>query len=156
ACTEVLLKSSAVDLDALEGQTVELTGSLELAPGCVTIDVASAAGAAHRTIQLAPFGTRLGRPVVLTSLVPTGSLIFYVFSGNAGFLPLGPLGTVFLDVGSSVFVGNEPSIGVSIRTETIPNDPGLVGVTVWYQFGYLSLLELDFGLLNPGCITIQR
>src|SRR5690606_41444316 len=29
ACTEVLLKSSAVDLDALEGQTVELTGSLE-------------------------------------------------------------------------------------------------------------------------------
>lgn len=156
-CSEVLLKSSVVDLSALEGRTVDLTGDLVLQPGCLTVDVATAEAASNRTLQLAIFGTRLGRPVTFTTFSPPGSFLVYVWSAGPGFLPLGPFGTLLLDLPSAIVVGTNVSVGIDIRTERIPNDPNLVGVDIHYQFAYASLLTgLEFGFLNPGCFTIQQ
>lgn len=156
-CTGVLLKSTAVDLASFEGRTVDIEGPVTLRPLCTVIDVQTANAATTRTLQLALFGTRLGRPVTLTTFSPPGSVIAYVWSGGRGFLPLGPLGTMLIDAQSAIVVGTSVSIGIDIRTERIPNDPNLVGVDIHYQFAYVSLATgLEAGFLDPGCFRIAR
>ncbi len=156
-CSEILLQSSTVDLAARQGRISNLTGRLIPALGCVTLEVTAAEDAAVRTTTTAIFGYRLGRPVLFTTFAPPGSTILYLFSGGTTFLPLGPLGALMLDSQSLAFVGYRPTIGIDIYTETLPTDPAFVGVDIYHQFGYFSILNgLEGGLMNIGCFQIQQ
>jgi hypothetical protein len=154
-CTQILLRSSSVDLTQFENTIVDLTGTV-FGLGCTTIDVTTAAAAAVRTTQLAPFGTRLGRTIFITTTAPAGSLVLFLFDVGTTFLPLGPFGTLLVSPLTSILIGPDISIGIALRTLPIPNDPNLIGLTVVYQTGYLSLTpQIDGRLLNLNCVTVQ-
>jgi hypothetical protein len=155
-CTDVLLTSSTVDLGSLVGQTVDLQGNLVPALGCVTLDVTSAAPATARTRLTALQGTRLNRPIIVTTTAPAGSSVFYVFSGGSGFVPLGPFGSLLVDFTTAQVRGPDISIGIALHTWTIPDDPTLVGVNIWIQTAMVAILPAPEGrLLNAICFTIQ-
>ena len=156
-CTDVLLRSDLVDLGALEGSTVALTGGQVSQSDCVLIDVATAVPATEQTFQIAPFGFRLGQPIVITTVSPIGSLVIYFWSCGSGFVPLGEFGTYMLSLSETIVGQTFISIGVTIRTEVIPNNPSLVGATIHYQTAFVSLVGgLRVGLLNPNCFTIRN
>jgi hypothetical protein len=157
ACTELLLYSSLVDLTQLEGRQQTIEGTLRLSPGCTTIEVTAAEAPAQRTTALALFGFRIGRPVTFTTFAPAGSLVAYFFGTGPGFAPLGQFGSLLLDPVGIVYWASDLSIGIALRTATIPNDPQLVGVDIWMQTAWLQLAPtLGGGMLNPTCFTIAR
>jgi hypothetical protein len=156
-CSDVLLTGAGVDLTALEGRVVALSGSLDLASGCPSIAVTEAVPASVRTAHFALRGTRLGQSVTFTTIAPAGSIVAHIFGCSRGFLPLGPLGSVLIGVQDAVFVGTGISFGLDLRTERIPNDPSLVDVEIYYQFGYVSITTgFEAGFLNVGCFRIRE
>lgn len=156
-CTDVLLKSSVVDLTTVEGRVMVLSGDVALQIGCPTIDVATATAATEQTIQFSFGGFRIGRTVTITTLSPIGSLLVYLWAGGPGFLPFGQFGSYLLDPAQTIFDQIVPSIGLTVRTETIPNDPSLVGAVIHYQTGYASIATgISFGMLNANCFTIRQ
>jgi hypothetical protein len=155
-CTNVLLKSSTVDLTALVGKTVELKGTALFQGSCVTIDVQSAPTATEQTTALALFGYRLGRPIVFTTSAPLGALVFYLFGTGPGFLPLGASGSYLMQLAGSVYWTFDISIGVAIRPVTVPSDPALVGINFLMQTAYVTISPLSLGILNPLCWTVTQ
>lgn len=155
--TDVLLRSSKVDLSQLEGDIRQIDGTFGLVPAnCPTIDVTSTGEPAARTDRFALFGTRIGRPVLFTTFSAPGSIVVRAFSGGPAFLPIGPLGTLLIELPTLVIQSTQISIGIDLYTLNIPNDPALRGICVHYQFGYGSVTNgLEVGLANPGSFMIQ-
>lgn len=157
ACSDVLLYSSKVDLTQLEGKTQSISGALQVTPGCVAIEVETAQTAAQRTSTLALFGYRIGKTIVFTTTAPAGSLVAYFFGLGPGFVPLGDLGSLLIDPLGAVYWTFDLSIGIAIRSATIPNDPNLVGTKILMQTTWLQVTPmLGGGLLNPTCFTIAK
>ena len=73
ACTDVLLKSTAVDLKALEGKLMLLAGTFNANPACTTVTVTEAHNPTSTTTVFSLFGYRPGRTVTLTTKVPQGN-----------------------------------------------------------------------------------
>jgi hypothetical protein len=156
-CTNVLLKSSAVNLEENVGRVLHLRGRVQLGWNCVTIDVADATPANERTTAVALFGYRLGMPVAFTTLAPVGALVPFFFGARPGFLPLGALGTLLLDPFSTQYFTTDISIGATLRVLRIPNDPSLVGVQIYYQTAWAQVTpSLEGTFLNPGCFQITQ
>lgn len=157
ACTDVLLYSTKVDLTQLEGKTQAIRGALQAQPGCVAIEVETAENAAQRTSTLALFGFRLGRPVVFTTTAPAGAVVSYFFGFGPGFVPLGDFGSLLIDPIGAVYWTSDLSIGIAIRSVTIPNDPNLVGLEMFMQTTWLQITPtLGGGLINPTCFKIAQ
>jgi hypothetical protein len=155
-CTDLLLFSSTVNLESLEGEYVDLEGNLVLRLGCVALDVTSAVAAPVRTRATALFGFRLNRPVLFTTTAPVGSLVFYIFAPDKSFVPLGQFGSLLVTFSTQKLRGPDISIGAALRSYTIPDDPTLVGVTIWLQTAVATLTPTPEGrLLNSLCFTIQ-
>jgi hypothetical protein len=156
-CSDVVLTGAGVDLTAFEGRIAALSGTLDLSSGCPSIAVTEAVPASVRTAHFALRGTRLGQSVTFTTIAPAGSIVAHIFGCSRGFLPLGPLGSVLIGVQDAVFVGTGISFGLDLRTERIPNDPSLVDVEIYYQFGYVSITTgFEAGFLNVGCFRIRE
>lgn len=156
ACSNVLLRSSVVDLASLEGQMVVVEGEAQNSGGCVTMAVDCAGAAEQYTTLFAPLGYRLNQRVIFTTRAPLGAFVGY-FCGSPGYLPLLDLGVLLLDpLAGITFLGTDLSIGITLRTIRIPNDANLVGMQPVFQTFYLQLTPLGGGLLNPTCFTVVQ
>ncbi len=158
-CSDILLqtKSPTVDLSKFEGKVVDISGKLVIGLGCQSIDVESIENAAMQTSTVALFGTKLGKTVLMTTTAPLGTLVPIIFAPKPGFLPLGPLGSYMLDFSTSVYISMDPSIGVAVHREVVPNNPSLIGAVIYYQTMALQVLpQLAVRILNPNCFTITR
>lgn len=156
ACSNVLLRSSVVDLTSFEGRMTVVEGDAQDNGGCVTMAVECADAATQFTTLLAPFGFRPNQTVIFTTRAPVGSFVG-LFCGERGYLPLLDLGVLLLDpLAGITFLGTDISIGITLRTIRIPNDMNLVGMEPVFQTFYLQLTPLGGGLLNPTCFRIVQ
>ena len=158
SCSRTQLVSTAVDLSAYVNQIVQIDGTADLTnPACPVVDVATVAATTATTRIIALRGSALGSPLIFTTTVPVGALVGYVFSTDSGLLPLGTFGALQLDLPGSVFWTFDVSIGVAIRSVTIPRDSFLIGVDILFQTVAVTVTP-TFGaqLLNLNCFTITQ
>lgn len=157
ACTDILLRSTVLDLTALEGRMVDLTGTSEGSLPCPLVNVSAAVAAAQSTATFSLGGYRINSTVLFTTTAPAGAFVGYFFSSEPGFLPLLDLGTLQLNpLTDFTYWTFDVSIGVALRTVRLPDDPGLVGLRVLFQTGFASITpSLQFKLLNAACFTIR-
>ena len=158
SCSQTQLVSTAVDLANYVNQTVQLDGTADLAnPKCPTVTVTAVAPPVASTRVTALLGYRLGSPLLFTTNVAAGGLVAYVFSTDSALVPIPMFGTYQLDVLGSVFWTFDLSIGVAIRSVSIPRDTFLIGQRILFQTAYAVLTpELSAGLLNLNCFTITQ
>ncbi|MCI0585760.1 MAG: hypothetical protein L0323_02845 [Planctomycetes bacterium] len=154
-CTNVYLKSNVVDLDALVGQNVEVTG-FDVGLTCNVVNVTSAA-------PPIPFLEWCGTPqlgcTVKFKVCPGGLGFAWLFLADApGYLPINPVtGTVLLFfVPPPILVGSGPvGAGCLEVVVPIPFDGNLIG-----QEFHLQGARMDIGpvgplqLTNAACLTI--
>ena len=159
-CTDLLLRSDTVDLSALEGQLTQLIGQLQFSPTLCQVLVVENTETVSipRTDLIALFGTRPGRRVSFSTLTAPGSVLYWFAAPGPARtpLPLGPFGTFALDPATAFFWTTDVSIGLSVNSFQIPNDPNLVGASLYVQVLAGSLLPTpSLQLLNPTCLTVR-
>ncbi len=156
-CTDVFLRSEAVDLGKFEGSVVKVSGTVASVFGCALVDVKSVEDAPVSASLTAIFGFRPGRPVLFTTQAPIGSFVVYVMSTGPGFVPLGPFGAILIDP-LTLVVDATPDVsllGFTVRNYPIPDVPAIVGCTVNTQMVVATIEpELSLELTNPVCFTV--
>ena len=158
-CSDVFLYgASGVDLSKLEGQTVNVKGSLQLAT-CVLVEVAET-GTFRNVMTISPSrggSYRIGESAVFRTRAPFLALVPLFIAGDKFFVPLGPFGHIGFGL-PVVWVNTKIALlGSASTTCPIPNDRGLVGVTIYSQGAYVSigLGGIEGRLANVDCFTIQ-
>ncbi len=156
-CTDILLRSSTVNLAGFEGRMVDVVGTSAGVTTCPLVDVSEVVAAPQSTSTLALGGYRINTNVIFTTTAPAGALVLYFFSCEPAFLPLFTFGTLQLNpLTEFLFWTTDISIGVALRNVRIPNEPGLVGVYTLYQTASVTLApEFAVKMLNAGCFTIR-
>ncbi len=131
-CTDVTLASAVIDLDALIGQNVRLTGKLTGAP-CATLDVGASEPPVATLISC-------GNPVpgcgMRFRVGPSGVIGQYwlFYSPFSDVVPLSPqkgtllLGNPFFLLASGLTFGDEAAVDI-----VLPSDTSLTGVEVFLQ-----------------------
>ncbi|MEZ5966501.1 MAG: hypothetical protein R3F56_21880 [Planctomycetota bacterium] len=156
-CTEILLRGDGVDLGALEGRVVDITGVSEGTTACPLVAVTAAVAAPQSTSTFSLGNYRINTNLVFTTTAPVGAAVAYFFSCESGFLPLLTFGTLQLNpLTDFVYWGIDISIGVALRTVRIPNEPGLIGQRALFQTAFVTVTPtFEARLLNAGCFVIQ-
>ena len=153
-CTDVLLKSTAVNLTTWESKLVDLVGNLTTTGNCNTIDVTTIANATYSHTVTAANLFKLGTNVTFRGTGPALGFVAIVIAGGPGFLPASTYGTLLIDPTVYVLIGPNLALTGSYQTTIqIPNDPALVGGRIWSQSGWLNLTPTGY-ILNPACFTI--
>ncbi|MGH7149370.1 MAG: hypothetical protein ACREIU_01665 [Planctomycetota bacterium] len=156
-CTQVFLKSNAVDLNALVGQNVRLTG-FDVGVTCNVVQVFAAAPA-NPTLEWC--GTPAPGCSVKFKVCPGPiGLALLVVSTAPGFLPvflpLNPTPEAILV--APPFVPIPLAIGTTgcfDSTVAIPPDLSLVGADFWLQGARMDIGPAGpMHLSNPVCLTI--
>ena len=158
ACTDILLKSSTLDLAPYLNRVALLTGNVQirLFPYCVTLDVTAVENATNRTTAISLSNYRINSNVIVSTFAPIGAAVPMLFAAGPGFVPLGAWGTLMLDPATMFYWATDVSVGLTLRSIPIPNDPSLVNVQIIFQTGYATVTPaVEFGLLNPICFTIR-
>jgi hypothetical protein len=159
ACTDVLLKSSVVNLTALEGQRVTLDGAFTLG-ACITVDVTASATATYRHTVTSSNSFRLGSNVSFRGTCPFAGFVVLVLSAGSSFLPLSTFGAYMLDLPTSLLIGiNLGLLGSQTTVIQIPpNDVSLIGGVIYSQTIWLDVLSTpaNGGLVNSECFTILQ
>lgn len=101
---------------------------------------------------------QIGTTLELDATGKQGDDDWLFISTGSGSIPFPPWGTFGIDLSHFllVSVGQVGPTGAATVTGSIPNDPGLVGLTVWFQ----SLVVEDYvtktgALTNPVSVTFQ-
>ncbi|HET6204454.1 MAG TPA: hypothetical protein VFI25_16815 [Planctomycetota bacterium] len=156
-CTQVFLKSSVVNLTALVGQNVRLTGS-DVGITCHVIQVASAQPA-DPTLEWC--GTPAPGCSVKLKVCPGAiGLALLLLSTGPSFVPV----SLPLNPTPEVVLVAPPLIPIPVafggtgcfdNTIPIPPDPALVGASFWLQGGRMDIGPAGpFQLTNAVCLTI--
>lgn len=160
-CTDIhLFADTGVNIAQWEGRVADVEYRLEVAT-CVTLRVTKI-GAARYYLRISPYRggqNRLGDRVDFRTRAPFLSIVPFVFASKAGFVPLGPFGTLSSDPVTLLWIKNDVALLGSARNIiTIPNDTSLVDVEIIQQSAYLSINSSGptGALLNVDCFTIKK
>lgn len=158
ACTDILLRSSTVNLGTFAGRLVDLRASTVSTGACNLLEVTEIANAANATTTTSLGGYRLGSTVIFTTPAPVGALVPYFWSTSPGFLPVGEFGSLQLNpLTNFLYWSTDISVTIAVRSVRIPNDPILVGQIALFQTGLVTVTpEISFKLLNAGCFEIRN
>ncbi|MCI0585758.1 MAG: hypothetical protein L0323_02835 [Planctomycetes bacterium] len=156
-CAQVFLRSNVVDLNALVGQNVRLTG-VDIGVTCTVIEVLAAAPA-NPTLEWC--GTPAPGCAVKFKVCPGAIAFAALFVSTApGFFPVFlPLnGTPEAVLLSPPFIPIPPALGTTgcfDSTIPIPPDLSLVGADVWLQGARMDIGPAGpMHLTNSVCLTI--
>jgi hypothetical protein len=153
-CTDTTLTSSTLDLNAFNGQQVELSGTWNGSSDAPSIDVAAIAAVA-KLFEVGG-GGKLGDEVRFKVTSDPGDVAIMFAALDDGFLPAHKSGVLLLDFATMLHVatGTVAGDGTFEVKGTIPNDPALDGLVVHGQ----SLVVFTGGgavLSNPDCVTLH-
>lgn len=147
ACTDVLLRSATVDLDALVGQTWTFVGQ-DVGVTCHVVEVESVV---PPKAELGSCGTpATGCPLKIT-ICPSGAIgrHFLFAAAGSGYAPI-DLVTGTLLLAPPVIVLSQgpqrfPCVGISL---VVPDQPALIGAHV-----FLQAAQQDVGPVGPPFLT---
>jgi hypothetical protein len=158
-CGDLLFVSSTLDLQAWVNHYVTLSGTPQLVLGCsqLSIDVDTIVDASSRLTTLSFNNYRVGSTMALTAQAPLGSVIVHLFTVESALLPLGPIGTLFLNPLTTQQWTWDLGIGLPLpHFLSIPNDPTLVGLTPNFQALVIDPTNLaGIALSNDACFVIR-
>ena len=148
-CTSVRLKSDVVDLDAFLGQNVRLVGE-QTAP-CPVITVEQVFPFPLATLVACGAPTP-GCPMRFR-VGPAAVSQFLLFaSGTPGYAPAGPVKGTWLLGAPVVLVASGSLDPVDV---VIPDDPAVIGLSVWLQAARRDIGPIGpWTLSNAVCFTI--
>jgi len=154
-CTDTTLTSSTVDLNAFNGQQVELSGTWNGSSDAPNVDVAAIAAVAG--LFEVGGGGKIGDEVRFKVTSNPGDVAIMFVALDDGFLPAHKNGVLLLDFATMLHVatGTVGGDGTFEVKGTIPNDPALDGLVVHGQ----SLVAFMAGgavLSNPDCVTLHN
>jgi len=153
ACTDTRLESSAFNLNLFLGENVQITGTRVQTTGTPLVNVTG--------IQIVPEifeipgNPEVGQDIRFGATYTPGSQAIFFAALAPGFTPVRSMGTLLIDAPGRVRMGSAviPPVGNVEITVPMPNDPSLVGLTVYAQ----TVLRTGstFLLSNPDCKDIQ-
>lgn len=155
--TDVLLKSTTINLTTWENKNVDLEGTLITTPTCATLDVTTAANAQYAHTVTAANQFKLGTNVTFKGTSPFLGFVGIIFSGARGFLPVATYGALLIDPLNYVLIGpNLALLGSYSTTVQIPNDPALIGGLIQTQSFWATVTTTyDGALVNTFSFTIK-
>ncbi len=151
-CTNVGLQSNAFNLNLFVGQQTEIRGTNIGTPQSPLINVTDIQ-VIPRIFEIGGNGS-IGRELQLEVAGTPGDRVWIFPASGSGYSPIRNWGTFLLDAVNPAFAaGVIPGNGLLQIQVNIPNNPNLVGVTVYGQ----ALLETGAGILlsNADCKTIK-
>jgi hypothetical protein len=158
-CGPLLLWSKSVDLATLVGDYVTVVGSVRLVSGCpdVSVEVTDAKPAGNRVTTFSLTNYRIGSNVTVLTTAPVGALFLHFFAVVQFVLPLGSLGTFFLQPTSAQNWATGVGIGLPFPSVlAIPNSPALVGCSPNFQALVIDATNpLESSLTNDACFVIR-
>ena len=154
----VLLQSSTIDLSSFGNKIVTVTGDVVVIPGCgelvMEVEAVTSAGATITTFSFQNYS--IGSTFTMFTTAPVGSIVVHLFSAQNFVLPLGPVGTLFLNPLATEQWTFDIGIGFPFpRFLSIPNSSVLVGCNPNFQAAVVdtsSLLETS--LTNNACFVV--
>ena len=153
-CTSVDLSSTAFNLNLFVGQQVEIQGTWNGSVANPAV-VVNAIQSVPESFELGG-GGKIGDVAQPTVTAAPGSLAFTFASLSTSFLPLGSAGVGFL--GGNPFKTGSGTVGGAGILELnvpIPNDPSLIGVTVYGQAIVVDPGTGAFEFTNPDCKELK-
>jgi hypothetical protein len=158
-CGPVLLHSKAVELAALVGNYVTLSGTARVAPGCtqLSVEVTDAKSADSRVTTFSLTNYRIGSNVTVFTTAPVGAVFLHFFAVEQFVLPLGSFGTLFLQPTGTQNWANGIGIGFPFPSVlAIPNSTALVGCSPNFQALVVDAANpLESALTNDACFVIR-
>jgi hypothetical protein len=153
-CTDTTLTSSTVDLNAFNGQQVELSGTWNGSSDAPSVDV-SAIAAVAKLFEVGG-GGKLGDEVRFKVTSDPGDVAIMFVALDDGFLPAHKSGVLLLDFATMLHVatGTVAGDGTFEVKGTIPNDPALDGLVVHGQ-SFVAFSAGGAVLSNPDCVTLH-
>jgi hypothetical protein len=153
-CTDTTLTSSTVDLNAFNGQQVELSGTWNGSSVAPNVDVAAIAAVA-KLFEVGG-GGKLGDELRLKVTSNPGDVAIMFVALDDGFLPAHKNGVLLLDFATMLHVatGTVAGDGTFEVKGTIPNDPALDGLVVHGQ-SFVAFTGGGAVLSNPDCVTLH-
>lgn len=152
-CTDISISSATVNLNALIGQQVELTGMWNgsVANPAVAVTAAPIVPESFGVGGSADLGGELNFDV---SATPGQPAILFA-SANSAFIPFGN-DVLQIDIANAIVVGSGiiPGNGNLQVSVPVPNQPSLVGRTVFGQGAWLDTLGA-IRLTNSDCKEIK-
>ncbi len=152
-CTDTLLVSPGFNLNSVVGQHVLVHGTVISPSGPPAVNVVSIAAIAE--IFEIPGNPQIGGEIRFGATYTAGSRVVFNLALAPGFRRVGRAGTYFLDTATSIKAagGIIPASGHLEIAANVPNDPALIGLTVYAQ----AAIRLGAALVlsNPDCKTIQ-
>jgi len=161
-CGNVLLQSATIDLSSFGNKIVTVSGTLVAVPGCpeLVIDVDMVQGATGTITTFSFQNFSVGTTFSLFTLAPLGSVVIHLCSVETLPLPLplGPIGTLFLNPLSTQQWAFGLGIGLPFpRFLSIPNNPQLIGCNPNFQAVMVDPANLlGSELTNNACFVITQ
>ena len=149
--TPLTLNGNGVNLNNFLGREVEAVGTVTAADHVTVTSVV----VVNDVFEVGGGGLEVGSPVKLEVTGPPGRIEQIHFSLNSDFTVVKQMGW-FLGAGAKQLVqGVIPGSGVLEFTLAMPNDPSLVGITVYFQdvrktgSGPIELGNSDASTIDP-------
>lgn len=154
--TSLPVVAANADLRQFVGRIVEMTGQIRSDVAAPFYEVASIeqAGSWFQSSG----DTRVGRDIQFRIDVPDiGRWYLYAALAPAmmpleSYMPYGS-GTLWIDPGSILTLGLGPMVRTWADRMTVPNDPALVGLQVWFQ-GAVHIIPGPLKFLNANRVTL--
>ncbi|MEQ8766536.1 MAG: hypothetical protein RL885_21665 [Planctomycetota bacterium] len=153
-CTNVMLQSNAFNLNNFVGQQTEIVGTNVGTPQAPIINV-SAIQVIPRIFEIGGNG-KIGREFQLEVAGTPGDRAWIFPASGPGFGPSNSWGTFLLNsINTPIASGVIPGNGLLQIQIPIPNNPALVGRTVYGQALVESNGGLTITLSNADCNTVE-
>ncbi len=157
ACSNLRLRSTAVNLDQYVGKYVKAEGPIfTLNRYCVTMTVKKVIVVSER-LETGGNWTPGGNIDYRTYARPGTFAFLYMAPGMREVIPLGSLGTFYLNPYKFSVIGSGiiPGSGVWKYTIPIPNLPWLKGLGLIFQPGLLDPRVPSGAFINACCVKIK-
>jgi len=152
-CTDTRLESSAFNLNLFVGQNVQIRGTRVQTTGSPLVNV-TAIQPTPEILEI-PGNPEVGQDIRFGATYTPGSQAIFFAALEPGFTSVGNVGTLLIDAPSRVRMGAAviPPVGNVEISVAMPNDPSLIGLTVYAQA--VVRTGSTFLLTNPDCKDIQ-
>lgn len=154
--TDMEFVGGSVDLRRFQGHIAEITGTIrdDLSPPVFEVGTAELARCRFQSSG----DTRIGQDLQLRVDVPDIGRWYLYMSFGAGMMPLESYmpygsGTLWLDPASMATLGLGPMVRTWMDRITVPNEPALVGLSVYLQ-GAVHIEPGPLLFLNANRVTL--